>query len=103
MKKVKFNIKQLNEVLNVAVDVQNGDVNGSLQKAKSETDKSIGSGTERNYVIPDSELNEEEGDEIKPKDKCYTKKQIEKSKINKLKENCIVFTKKELNESFKNE
>lgn len=58
MKKANFTIKQINEVLNVAVDVQNGDVRNSIQSAKTETDRSVGSGTDRNYVIAGDEINE---------------------------------------------
>lgn len=62
MKKVNFTLEQINEVLNVAVDVKNGDVNTSIQNAKKETDRSVGSGVERNYVISGDELNEEDID-----------------------------------------
>lgn len=60
MKKIKFTINQINEVLNVSVDVQNNDVASSIQKAKTETDRTVGSGVERNYVISGDELNEDE-------------------------------------------
>ena len=64
MKKIKMTLSQLNEVLNVAVDVQNKDINGSIQKAKAETDKSVGSGVERNYVISGDEVNEDENSDL---------------------------------------
>lgn len=60
MKKIKFTVNQINEVLNVSVDVQNNDVATSIQKAKTETDRTVGSGVERNYVISGDELNEDE-------------------------------------------
>lgn len=59
MKKVILNKKALDEVLNVAVDVKNNNVQDAVRQAKQQTDREVGS-RERNYVIPGSEINEED-------------------------------------------
>lgn len=105
MKKVKFTLNQINEVLNVAVDVQNGDVKSSIQNAKNQTDKSVGPSVERNYVISGDEVNEyydPENNENDSDSKTFTKKQINLARLKKIKESGVCYSKKELEESFNN-
>lgn len=94
-KEIVLSKKEIDEILNVNVDVKNGDVNSAIKAAKAETDKAIGSSTDRNYVISGDELNENSSDSI-----IISKSDIEKARLKKALKNGCPLTKKELKEAF---
>lgn len=64
MRRVKFTLKQINEVLDISVNPRQGeDIDTAMKRTKDETNRTVGSSVERNYVVSGDDASKVIGEE----------------------------------------
>ena len=64
LKRVKLTLKQINEVLDISVNPRQGEtIDNAMKRTKDETNSTVGSGVERNYVISGDDASKVIGEE----------------------------------------